>query len=71
MILGRELGRLSLGQLGTGRSISLGFGSFVLTGEPISFTRQITSTPLRVVRDYWDMDEWGRFIPGGGMRYTL
>jgi hypothetical protein len=26
---------------------------------------------MRVVRDYWDRDEWGNFIPGGGTRETL
>jgi hypothetical protein len=27
------------------------------------------SGPLRVIRDPWDRDEWGNFVPGSGIRY--
>jgi hypothetical protein len=32
---------------------------------------QLESTePHGWIRDPWDRDEWGRFIPGGGIRYN-
>ena len=27
--------------------------------------------PMRVVRDWWDRDEWGNFVPGAGIRRSM
>lgn len=49
-----------------------GFGSFALTGYAVTLAVNLgTPVSMKVVRDAWDVDEWGRFFPGGGMRYTL
>lgn len=44
-------------------------GQFFMPVPPASV--QLTSMDRHGwVRDYWDRDEWGRFIPGAGIRYT-
>lgn len=48
-----------------------GSGTFHLNGIPVNFSFSQGSAPMALRRDYWDVDEWGRFIPGGGVRYTL
>lgn len=49
--------------------VSTGF--FTLTGEAANASFSVIQQPLKVVQDQFDVDEWGRFYRGGGMRYTL
>lgn len=51
--------------------IVAGTGFFALTGEAADASFSVIQQPLKVVQDQFDVDEWGRFYRGGGMRYTL
>lgn len=47
------------------------FGAFLLNGLLANIEITPFSGPMVARRDYWDVDEWGRFIPGSGVRFTL
>jgi len=46
-------------------------GEFLDPFDAVSIVVQlIDGYPHGWVRDSWDRDEWGRLIPGAGIRYT-
>lgn len=53
-----------------GQNIVVPATALVLNGETpiVSLSTRLPPGPVRIVRDYWDRDEWGRFIPGAGYR---
>lgn len=46
-------------------------GFYNLSGFPASAQFSPVQKPMAAIRDYWDVDEWGKFLPGGGVRYTI
>lgn len=74
MLVGDAVARLAVAQapkptITTVFQVSAGV--FNLTGPAVNFSFDHPQRPMATRRDYWDVDEWGRFIPGGGVRYTL
>lgn len=68
------LGRLALAQepsLSQRFILTADVGTFVLTGGVVNLSFSKITLPMATRRDYWDVDEWGKFIPGGGLRYTI
>lgn len=74
MIGGDALGRLAVGEepfLGTTTVLNAAVGLFLLNGFGANIQISKSSDPMAIRRDAWDVDEWGKFFPGGGVRYTL
>lgn len=46
-------------------------GFFKLSGFPAGVEITPRQLPMATRRDFWDVDEWGKFMPGSGTRYTL
>lgn len=46
-------------------------GSFFLTGGPAQPEFTPPQAPMALIKDAWDVDEWGRFFKNGAVRRTL
>lgn len=46
-------------------------GQFLLSGFTANIEISRVQLPMATRRDFWDVDEWGKFMPGSGVRYTL